>query len=108
MRLMMRADQTARPRNRSGMADFTTRGQQLALDQLQDIAAASDDTIDIVDVKPPAGQGLSLVIRVSIDTSGYAYEGAAEHFRVAAFSSGTAKGLLRTQALSRARPCAVG
>ncbi len=74
MRLMMRADQTARPRNRSGMADFTTRGQQLALDQLQDIAAASDDTIDIVDVKPPAGQGLSLVIRVSIDTSGYAYE----------------------------------
>jgi len=56
------------------MADFTTRGQQLALFQLQDIAAASDETIDIVDVGAPASEGLSFVIRVSIDTSGYAYE----------------------------------
>lgn len=56
------------------MANFTTRGQQLALDQLQDIAAASDDTIDIVDVKSPASDGLSLVIRVSVDTSGYTYK----------------------------------
>lgn len=63
------------------MVDFTTRGQQLALDQLQDIAAASDDTIDIVDVKPPAGEGLSLVIRVSIDTSGYVYEDGGFEYR---------------------------
>lgn len=56
------------------MADFTTRGQQLALDQIKDIAAASDDTIDIVEVTSPSSEGLSVVIRVSIDASGYAYE----------------------------------
>lgn len=63
------------------MADFTTQGQHLALDQLKDIAVASDDTIDIVEVKPPASEGLSVVIRVSIDTSGYAHEDGGFEFR---------------------------
>ena len=63
------------------MVEFTTREQQLALDQLKDIVVASDDTMDIVDVKPPSSDGGSLIIRVSIKTNGYDLEEGGFKFR---------------------------
>lgn len=66
--------QTARPQNRSGMvSEYLSWGQQLALDQLTDIAAASGDAIDIVQMEPPSAEGDSLVVRLSIETSGYEF-----------------------------------
>ena len=55
------------------VAEYLSWGQQLALDQLTDIAAASDDAIDIVQLEPPSSEGGSLFFRLSIETSGYEF-----------------------------------
>jgi len=55
------------------VAKYLSWGQRLALDQLTDIAAASDDAIDIVHMEPPSSEGGSLVLRLSIETSGYKF-----------------------------------
>lgn len=55
------------------VAEYLSWGQQLALDQLTDIAAASDDAIDIVQIEPPSSEGGSLAFRVSIETSEYEF-----------------------------------
>ena len=54
-------------------SEYLSWGQQLALEQLTDIAAASNDAIDIVQVEPPSAKGGSLVFRLSIETSGYEF-----------------------------------
>jgi len=55
------------------VAEYLSWGQQLALDQLTDIAAASDDAIDIVHLEHPSSEGSSLYLRLSIETSGYEF-----------------------------------
>ncbi len=51
--------------------DHITRGQQLALDQLKDIAEASDGALEIVETTFPSVDGGTLCLRVSVDTRGY-------------------------------------
>lgn len=51
--------------------DHLTRGQRLGLDQLKDIAAASDGTFEVVETTLPGGEDGSLCLRVSVDTRCY-------------------------------------
>jgi proteasome lid subunit RPN8/RPN11 len=55
------------------VAEYLSWGQQLALDQLTDIAAASDDAIDIVHMEPPSSEGDPIILRLSVETSGYEF-----------------------------------
>ena len=56
------------------VAEYLSWGQQLALDQLTDIASASDDAIEIVRTELPSSEGGLLVLRLSIETSGYQFQ----------------------------------
>jgi integrative and conjugative element protein (TIGR02256 family) len=61
--------------------EFPSWGQQLALDQLTDIAEASDGAIDIVQTEPPSSEGGSLFLRLSIETSDYEFQEGGFRFR---------------------------
>ncbi|UZD92124.1 ThiF family adenylyltransferase [Cognatishimia activa] len=63
------------------MVEHTTKGQLLAIEQLKDISVASNDTLDIVDIKYPTCEGESLTIRVSIETNSYEFEEGGLKFR---------------------------
>lgn len=61
--------------------EFLTWGQKLALEQLSDIASASDGAIEMVQVKPPSAEGGSLLLRLSIDTLDYEVRDGGFEFR---------------------------
>lgn len=62
-------------------ADHLTWGQKLALDQLSDIAAASNGAVEVVQTELPSTEGGSLVLRLSIETGGYERAEAGFSFR---------------------------
>jgi len=61
--------------------EYLSWGQQLALDQLYDIADASDGAIEIVETEPPSSEGGSLLLRLSVDTSDYEFQNGGFRFR---------------------------
>ncbi|ABK43184.1 UBA/THIF-type NAD/FAD binding protein [Magnetococcus marinus MC-1] len=56
-------------------------GQQLALEQVADIVAASNGTVELVQIDPPTSEGDTLLLRVSIDTSDYTFQKGGLKFR---------------------------
>lgn len=60
---------------------YLSWGQQLALDQLSDIAEASNGAFDIVQTEPPSSEGGSLFFRLSIETQGYEFHEGGFKFR---------------------------
>lgn len=63
------------------VAELFSWGQQLALEQLTDIAAASDESIEIVQIEPPSSESDSLIVRLSIEASGYDFYDGGFRFR---------------------------
>ena len=78
----MPEDRMILPQKKLAMeSEFLSLGQALALDQIRDIASASKGAFEIVEEAHPAGEGASLVLRVSVDMRGYEYVAGGFKFR---------------------------
>ena len=62
-------------------AEFLTRGQALAAEQLNEIASASDGALEVVQIQLPSSEGGNMVVRVSVATRDYRHVDGGFSFR---------------------------